>query len=224
MSRPARIIGEAFIDWDWVADHTDDIWERTLEHLQLTAWAVGIGLVLSIALSLVALRWRGTFAPITFVAGVLYTIPSLALFAFLIPYTGLGFRTALVGLVSYTLLILIRNIVAGVDGVPTSVKEAADAMGYTYWRRLWTVDLRLATPTIVAGIRIATVTVIGLVTVTALVGNGGYGALIKDGLNRNFSTPIVVGTMLSVALAVVADVLIAGVGRIITPWTRRAGG
>ncbi len=218
-----NVIGsEPMVDWAWVADHTDDIWERTVEHIQLTVWAVGIGLVLSLALSLLALRIRRTYGPITFVAGVLYTIPSLALFAFLIPYTGLGFTTAQIGLVSYTLLILVRNIVAGVDDVPAAVKEAANAMGYTYWRRLWAIDLRLATPTIVAGLRIATVTVIGLVTVTALVGNGGYGVFITDGLRRSFSTPTVVGTMLSVALAVVADLILVGVGHVITPWTRRS--
>src|SRR5690606_3871070 len=124
------------------------------------------------------------YGPITWIGSVLYTIPSLALFGLLIPFTGLGLLTAEIALVSYTILIFVRNIVAGLDGVPRSVLEAADGMGYTRWRRLWQVELPLALPTIVAGIRIATVTVIGLVTLTALIGSGGYGALIDDGLSR----------------------------------------
>jgi osmoprotectant transport system permease protein len=123
--------------------------------------------------------------------------------------------------VSYTLLILIRNIVAGVDGVPESVREAADAMGFRPVRRFLAVDLRLAAPSIIAGLRIATVTTIGLVTVTGLIGLGGYGALIDDGISRTFSTPIVVGAGLSVVMAIVLDIGLVGVERLLTPWTRR---
>lgn len=214
---------DSFIWWAWIGDHLDDIWDRTIEHLKLTLLAVGIGLVISFALALLAIRVRPLYGPITWIAGVLYAIPSLALFAFLIPITHITTTTAEIGLVSYTLLILIRNIVAGVDGVPEAVKEAADGMGYTTWRRLATIDLRLATPTIVAGVRIATVTTIGLVTVTALVGQGGYGAFIDDGLDRDFSTPIVVGVGLSVAMALTFDVLLVGLERVLTPWSRRGG-
>jgi osmoprotectant transport system permease protein len=184
--------------------------------------ALAVGLVVSVGLAVVALRWRRTYAPITWVTGLLYSIPSVALFAFLVPITGLSFLTAQIGLVSYTLLILVRNIVAGVDGVPASVKEAADGMGLTAWQRFWSVELRLATPAIVAGLRIASVTVIGLVTVTALVGAGGYGRLILEGLDRNaFTTPIVVGASLSIVLAVAVDLLLLGVERLLTPWARR---
>jgi osmoprotectant transport system permease protein len=214
---------DSFIWWDWVWDHTDDIWAATVEHLQLTFIALGVGLVLSIALSAVALRWRRTYAPIAGFAGVLYAIPSLALFAILFPITGLTVLTAEIGLVSYTLLILIRNIVAGVDGVPDAVKEAADGMGYRPLRRFFSVDLRLATPAIVAGIRIASVTIVGLVTVTFVIGFGGYGGLINDGLSRNFNTPVVVGAGLSIIMALVLDVLLLGVERLLTPWNRKAG-
>lgn len=214
----------SLIWWDWVDRNRDDIWQATVEHLQLTAWAVGVGLLISLALSVVALRWRRAYAPITWVTGFLYTVPSLALFAFLVPYTGLGFVTAQIALVSYTLLILVRNIVAGIDGVPPAVKEAADGMGYTPARRFVEVDLRLATPTIVAGIRIATVTVVGLVTVGALVGAGGLGTLINEGLNRRFYTPIVVGASLSIVLAVAFDLLLVGVEKALTPWARRGVG
>lgn len=215
---------DSFIWWEWVGDHTDDIWSATVEHVQLTAIAVGVGLVLSIGLSLIALRYRRSYPIVTGFTGVLYAIPSLALFAILVPITGLSLLTAEIGLVSYTLLILIRNIVAGIDGVPPAVKEAADAMGYTPAHRFVAVDLRLATPAIVAGLRIATVTTIGLVTITALIGYGGYGDLINDGLSRRFSTPIVVGSALSILLAVVVDLGLVVVGWAVTPWTRRGVG
>jgi osmoprotectant transport system permease protein len=213
---------KSFVWWDWVDDHYDDIWQRTLEHLRLAGLALVIGFAISLVLALIALRFRRTYAPITWVTGILYTIPSLALFAFLVPITGLGTLTAEIGLVGYTLLILVRNIVAGVDGVPASVKEAADGMGYTSWRRIGAVDLRLATPTIIAGLRIAAVTTVGLVTITALVGAGGYGVLIDDGLGRRFNTPIVVGATLSIAMAVAFDLALLGTERALTPWARRS--
>jgi osmoprotectant transport system permease protein len=212
---------DSFLWWDWVDRHYQEIWDRTIQHLQLTAAAVLIGFVVAVALSVVALRFRPTYAPITWVTGLLYTIPSLALFGFLLPITGFGNTTAVIALVSYTLLILVRNMVAGVDGVPEAVKEAADGMGYTRGRRFFAVDLRLATPAIVAGLRVAAVTTVGLVTVTALIGAGGYGVLITDGLSRNFSTPIVVGATLSVVMAVSFDVVLLGLERLLTPWVRR---
>lgn len=211
----------SFIWWEWIFRRPGEIWQRTVEHVQLTVMAVVIGLAISAVLSAVAVRFRWTYTPITWVANLLYTIPSLALFVTLIPYTGFGIRTALIPLVTYTLLILVRNIVAGLDGVPASVREAADGMGYTPLRRLVSVELPLALPTIIAGIRIASVTVIGLVTITALVGYGGYGAFINDGLNRQFSTPIVLGAALSVLLAVVVDAVLVLIERWSTPWARR---
>jgi osmoprotectant transport system permease protein len=211
---------DQLLSWDWVTDHTDDIRERTLEHLQLTGWSVAIGFVIAMAMALVSLRWRRAYAPLAALAGALYSIPSLALFAMLVPFTGLGFRPVLIALVTYTLLILLRNIVAGVDGVPASVIEAADGMGYEPWRRFLAVDLRLATPAIIGGLRVATVTVIGLVTVGALVGSGGYGAFIDDGLSRSFSTPIIVGGGLSIAMAIAFDLLFVLLQRLATPWAR----
>jgi osmoprotectant transport system permease protein len=214
---------DAFVWWDWVERHYDEIWDRTVEHLQLAGTALVIGFAIAVVLSILALRFRRTYGPITWVTGLLYTIPSLALFGFLLPITGLGNVTAVIALVSYTLLILVRNMVAGVDGVPEAVKEAADGMGYTPWRRFVGVDLRLATPAIIAGLRVAAVTTIGLVTITALIGAGGYGVLINDGLSRNFSTPIVVGATLSVAMAIGFDLVLLGVERVLTPWVRRRG-
>lgn len=216
---------EPFVDWEWVTDHSDDIWTLTVEHLQLTGMAVGIGFVISMALALLATRWRWTYAPLAGFCGVLYSIPSLALFGVLVPITGLGMLPAEIALVTYTLLILLRNTVAGIDGVPPAVREAADGMGYERWRRVLAVDLPLALPAIVAGLRIATVTTVGLVTVTALVGEGGYGDLINDGLSRSdFPTPVVVGTSLSVVMAIGFDLVFVGFEWLVAPWARRGGG
>jgi osmoprotectant transport system permease protein len=210
------------IEWDWIFDHGDDILEATLEHLRLTIIAVAVGFAIALPLAMLALRYRRTYSPITWFTGILYTIPSIALFAFLIPLTGLSTTTAEIALVSYTLLILFTNIVAGVDGVPAAVKDAADGMGYTGRRRFVSVDLRLATPAIIAGLRIATVTTIGLVTVSALVGFGGYGSFIEEGRARgDFSTPIILGAGLSVLMAVAADVTLVFCEWLLTPWTHR---
>src|SRR6266851_10345340 len=163
--------------------------------------------------------WVGSHAGVILGhTGGLYTIPSLALFALLVPWTGLTVLTAEIGLVAYTLLILVRNIVVGLDGVPPDVRDAAAGMGYRPVRQLLQVELPLALPVIVAGLRIATVTTIGLVTITALIGQGGLGQLLLDGLQRDFRTPLVVGSALSVGLAIVADVLLATTQRVLTPW------
>lgn len=215
---------DAFIWWDWIAQRPGEIWERTVEHLQMTVVAVAIGCVISAALTAVAVRYRWTLGPITWIGNLLYTIPSLALFVILIPVTGLGFLTAQIALVSYTIQILVRNMTAGIAGVPAAVTEAATAMGYRRARRLWVIELPLAAGTIIAGIRIAAVTVIGLVTITALIGNGGYGAFINDGLSRRFSTPIVLGAGLSILMALVVDAALMMVQRALTPWTRTRGG
>lgn len=217
----AQTGGDELVRWSWVFDHVDDIWDKTVEHLVLTGIALGVGLVLSFALAAVALRWRRTYAPITWVTGALFTIPSLALFAFMVTITGFTVLTAEIGLVSYTLLILIRNIVAGIDGVDPAVKEAARGMGYTRRQLFLRIELPLALPVIIAGLRIAAVTTIGLVTVTALIGQGGLGFFILRGLNRFFSTEIIVGTVLSVVLAVVVDLALVAMERALTPWTRR---
>ena len=214
----------AFFSWEWVFDHLDDIWDRTMQHLLLTVIAVFFGLLISFGLSIFVLRTRRAYTPITAFTGVLYTIPSLALFALLVPITGLSVLTAEIGLVSYTLLILVRNTVAGIDGVPLPVLEAAAGMGYTRRQLLWRVQLPLALPVIIAGVRIAAVTTIGLVTVTALIGQGGLGFFILRGLSLLFSpvgtTQIVVGVVVSVILALVVDLALVGTQRVLTPWAK----
>jgi osmoprotectant transport system permease protein len=220
----AQDIGSRWVYWPWVGDHLDEIRERLAEHITLTVLAVGFGLVIAFPLALLAARWRRFYAPVIAVTGVLYTIPSLALFVILIPWTGLSRTTALVPLVAYTLLILIRNIVAGLRGVPPEVREAAQGMGYRPLRQLFSVELPLAMPAIVAGIRIATVTTIGLITITALIGQGGLGQFMIDGFQRDFRTPLTVGVVLSIALAVAADLLLVGTQRLLSPWARGDGG
>jgi osmoprotectant transport system permease protein len=215
-------LGQApLIRWTWITDNLDDIWERFLEHLQLTVLAVGLGVLISVPVAVYAYRRRRVYGPVTGVAGLLYTIPSLALFPLLIPFTGLSFTTAEIGLVSYTLLILIRNTVAGLAAVPADVKEAALGMGYSRRQILWRVELPLALPVIMAGIRIATVTTIGLVTITALIGFGGFGHFILRGLRDLFTTATLVGGVLSVAFAVAADGILLLAERALTPWARR---
>lgn len=216
--------GEPLIRWDWLADHTDDIIDRLVEHVWLTAIAVVVGFAISFVLALIAIRRGWTYGPITAATGILYTIPSLALFAILVPITGLTVLTAEIALVGYTLLILIRNIVAGIQGVPSDVIEAAEGMGFDTTGRLVRVELPLALPVIVAGLRIATVTTIGLVTVSALIGQGGLGRLIEDGLRRFFPTMYITGAVLSVVLAIMADAIFVVLQRLATPWVHARGG
>jgi osmoprotectant transport system permease protein len=212
--------GEPLIRWDWVAAHLDEIGTRLVEHVSLTAIAVGVGFVIAFGLSLLILRMPRLEGPVTWFTGTLYTIPSLALFVLLIPYTGLSTITAEIGLVSYTLLIFIRNIVSGIRGVPADVREAATGMGYTPRDRLLRVEVPLALAVIVAGVRLATISTIGLVTVTALIGQGGFGYFILIGIQRSFTTELIVGAVCSVALAICADGLLALLQRGLTPWAR----
>jgi osmoprotectant transport system permease protein len=212
--------GEPWIRWDWVLSHMGEFALRLREHVVLTLIAVGIGFALAFMLSLLILRLPRTYAPVLWVTGILYTIPSLALFAFLVPITGLSTTTAEIGLVSYTLLILVRAIVGGVRSVPADVREAAVGMGYTRTQLLWRVELPLAASVMVGGLRVATVTIIGLTTVTALIGQGGLGRLIFDGIQRFFSTPLIIGAVLSVLLAVGIDGALVFVQGRLTPWAR----
>ena len=209
------------MNWEWVRGNVDAIVAATVDHVVLTVIAVGLGFVLSLGFALLIHRDRRFYGPISGLTGVLYTIPSLALFALLVPVTGLSLLTAEIGLVSYTLLILTRHIVAGLDGVPGDIVEAADGMGFTAGQRLRSVDLPLAVPLIIAGLRIATVTTIGLVMVTALIGEGGLGNLMLRGFNFRNYTAVYVGAIVTVGMAVIADAAIVALGRLATPWIPR---
>jgi osmoprotectant transport system permease protein len=212
-------------DPTWVVANLDRIGELLVEHIYLTLVAVGIGLVISFALALAIRRAPRLYGPVIGITGTLYAIPSLALFALLVPLTGIGtVLTAEIALVSYTLLILTRNIVEGLNGVPADAVEAAHGMGFSPAQRLLRVELPLALPVIIAGLRIATVTTVGLVTVTALIGLGGLGYLIVTiGIQRgSFGlTQTLTGVVLAVGLAVLADLALLALQRRLTPWTRR---
>ncbi len=216
------IEGRPIVDFDWILTHLDDIAERLLQHLQLTIIPLVLGIILSLLLAIWAVRRRAAFGPITVATGLLDTIPSLAAFAVLKPITGLTLLTAVIPLTTYTLLILFRNFVAGFQAVPADILEAAEAMGYTRRERLLRIELPLAVPLMIAGVRLASVTTIGLATVVAVIGDsfGGLGQLITEGIQTFFPTKYLLGAVLSVALAFAADALFVGFERVVTPWTR----
>lgn len=206
--------------WDWISRHLDDIGAQLLQHVELTALALLFGFAIAFPLALAAIRWPRLYGPSLAATGILFTVPSLALFILLIPFTGLSMATSLIGLTIYTLLILFRNIVEGLRAVPREMMEASRALGYSRGRQLLTVELPIALPVIMAGIRIAAITVIGLVTVTALIGQGGLGQLFITGFTLHFATPLLVGFVLSIALAVVVDLSLVGLLWWLTPWRR----
>lgn len=214
--------GQPLVDWDWIVRNLDDIGQRTLDHIVLTVLAVGIGFAISFGLALAIRRYRRMTGPILGISGILYSIPSLAFFMVLIRFTGIGnILTAEIPLVSYTILILVRNTLAGFDAVPAEVVEAAEGMGYSRWQRLWRVELPIAVPVIIAGLRIATVTTVGLVTVTAFIGVQSLGSLILNpGLANFFLTAVLVGSAGAIALAVAGDLGFMLLQRLVTPWAR----
>jgi osmoprotectant transport system permease protein len=215
------LASQPWVQWSWVRTHLHVIRHDVWQHLLLTMLAVGIGLLITFPLALLARAWRPLEGPLLGLTGALYAIPSLALFAVLVPFTGFTTTSAEIGLVGYTLLILLRNLLAGLDAVPDDVRDAARGMGFGRWRMLTRVELPLALPALFAGIRIATVTTIGLVTVTVFIGQGGLGAMMFEGFQNTFRTQEVVGAALVVALAIAADLVLVTVQHILTPWARR---
>ncbi|RBY94110.1 ABC transporter permease [Blastococcus sp. TBT05-19] len=212
-----------WFDPSYVTSNWDTIMGYLGEHVRLTVGAVVLGALLALPLAVLARRSRWLAGPVLGLSTLVYTIPSLAMFAFVAPITGLTTTTVLIGLVLYSLVILVRNFLAGLQAVPAEVREAARGMGYGAGRLFWQVELPLAVPAIMAGLRIATVSTVALATVGVIVGHGGLGQLITGGFNANFyRAPIVVGTLGCVLLALLADLLLAGAERLLTPWTRRA--
>lgn len=207
----------------WVHQHWGDILQPALiQHIKLTVIAVGIGFAIAFALALVGFRWRFFNAPIGAVADSLYALPSIALFELLLPVTGITTTTILIPLVAYTLFVLYRNIVAGLDGVPADVLESARGMGLTRRQTFFRVELPLAVPTIMGGVRVATVSTIAIATIAADLIHYGLGAPIFDalGLPDIFRTELVVASALAILLALTADTLLAALQRALTPWTR----
>ena len=208
------------IEWGWIADHVGAIAGRVVQHVEFAVVALIVGFAISLALAVVSVRIRRLYPLVAGLAGLLYTIPSLALFSALVPVIGLSLLTVEVPLVMYTLVIYVRNIVAGFDAIPAEVLEAADGMGYTRNGRLWSVELPLAVPLMVAGLRLASVSTIGLVTISGILGQafGGLGFFIFD--RPTFATEILVGAVGSISLAILADVLLGRLQRRLTPWAR----
>lgn len=218
----AAAAANPWFSWSYIRDNSDTILSHLREHVTLTVLAVLIALVIAVPLALLARRVRWLAGPIVGFSGVLYTLPSFALFALMAPFTGYTkARTVLIGLVLYALLVLVRNTLVGLDGVPADVREAARGMGYGAARMFWRIELPVALPAIMAGIRIATVSTIALVTVGVILGHGGLGQLLFEGFNNNFfHAEIATGAILCVGLALVADGLLFGLTRILSPWSR----
>jgi osmoprotectant transport system permease protein len=205
---------------DWIADNFDRYLDPFWDHVYLTLVSVAIGFAIAFALALLAHRRRWLTGPIVQVTGILYTLPSVAVFFLLLPLTGRGNTTAIIALVAYTLLILFRNFIAGFDNVPAESKDAGRGMGLTDRQLLWRVELPLALPEIMAGLRIAVTTTVGLTSLVFLAGAGGLGeALFAD---INFRSNVLVAGGLAVLLAVALDLLILALQWAITPWLRAA--
>ena len=212
------------IEWDWISENFwEDIVPAIQGHIYLSFVSVAIALAISLPTGVLVSRYRKAYPPVTLVTGILYSVPSLALFGILISIPGItiGPNPVIIALVAYSLLILIRNTVAGLDSVPAETVDAARGMGLTARQILFKVELPLALPVIVAGIRIATVTIIGIATIGAYIAGGGLGKMIFDGINRGFPTMIITGAVLATALAILADVLLLLLERRLRPWARR---
>ncbi|UQA93936.1 ABC transporter permease [Streptomyces halobius] len=210
-------------DWicgEYVRSRGQELVDATVQHIGITAVSVLIGLLVAFPLALAARRWRAAAGPVLGLTTVLYTVPSLAMFALLTPVFGVSAAVVVTGLVMYSLTILVRNILAGLEAVPTEVREAARGMGYGSVRLLFGVELPLAVPALVAGLRIATVSTVAMTTIGSVVGYGGLGNLIASGMEGFFKAEVLTASVLCVLLALTADLLLLGLQRLLTPWTR----
>ncbi len=197
----------------WTLNHIPDILEALWQHIVLVVVSVGIAFAISLVVGIWSSRRPRIYAAVIGLTGAIYAVPSLAMFAMLIPLVGLGLVPALIGLASYSLLILIRNVATGLREIPAEIIEAAEGMGYGRWQRLVHVELPLAMPVIIAGLRIAIVTVIGIATIAAYINAGGLGVLIFAGINQSFGEKILVGALLSSGMAITADFVLTRVER-----------
>ena len=217
----SRLTNE-WLCWQYVTDRQDEIVEATVEHVAITVASVLLGLLIAFPLALLARRLPRLESAILGVSTGLYTIPSLALFPLLVPFTGLTPATVVIGLALYALTILVRAMLEGLRAVPAEVRESATGLGYGAARLLFRVDLPLAVPVIMAGLRVATVSTVALTTVGSLVSYGGLGNLIKDGVDTNVRAELFTAAVLCVVLAVLLDAVIVLAQRMLTPWTREA--
>ena len=210
-------------DWicgQYLSDRSDELLHATTQHLTITLLSVAAGLVIAFPLALVARRWGRLESSVLGISTGLYTIPSLALFPLLVPFTGLTATTVVVGLALYALTVLVRAFLEGLRSVTDDVRESATGLGYSRAKRLLRIELPLALPVIMAGLRVATVSTVALTTVGSLVGHGGLGNLISDGVFTNFRAELLAACVLCVLLAVVLDLVLVVAQRLLTPWTR----
>lgn len=212
--------GEPLVRWGWIGDHAGELAHYTGVHLRLGLLPVLFGLIISIPLGILCHRWRWLYPPVLTVNNILYSIPSLALFMIFVKYTGLTERTVMIPLTLYTLSVLVPNVVDGLASVPEPVRQAAIAMGFGPVRRVVQVELPIAVPVVIAGVRVAAVSSISLVAVGQLIGQGGLGYYITRGLQLDFPTPIVTAIVLIMLLALTTDALLVLAQRLLTPWSR----
>jgi osmoprotectant transport system permease protein len=204
----------------YYSSRAGDLTDALVQHIGIVVASVLLGLAIAVPLALLARRYRKLEGLIVGTTTAIYTIPSLALFSLLVPLTGLGLTTVVIGLGLYSLTILVRNILEGLAGVPADVRESAVGMGYARGRMLWRVEVPLALPAIMAGLRVATVSAVALTTVGAILDYGGLGDLLVDGTRTDFKAQVLATSVLCVLLAVVLDLLLVSVQRMLTPWTR----
>jgi osmoprotectant transport system permease protein len=210
------------MNWGWLDRNLDTVLEDLQEHIEIALIALALGCVIAFPIGLIAYRWRVTYGPLLAITQILYTVPSLALFSLLLPFTGLSPTTVIIGLALYSLTILVRNVLAGLRGVDPAVVESARGVGFSNTRLLLRVEVPLALPVIMAGLRIATVSTVALTTVGSIVSYGGLGNLLLSAVGNQFKAQILAASVLCVALAVVLDLVLVLALRLLTPWTRHA--
>jgi osmoprotectant transport system permease protein len=220
-------VAQCYVDNSWLcgqywSDYRPELTDATVQHLWITVVSVLVGLAVAVPLALLARRNSTVESVVVGSTTIIYTIPSLALFSLLLPITGLSATTVIIGLALYSLTILVRNVLAGLRSVPADVVESARGVGYSETRLLTRVELPLALPVIMAGLRVATVSTVALVTVGSIVSYGGLGNLMLRAVNTQFKAQILAASVLCVLLAVALDLVLVAVQRALTPWTRHA--
>ncbi|MEV7571371.1 ABC transporter permease [Streptomyces tanashiensis] len=214
------LVRNEWICGDYLSTRREILGDAVVQHLELTGASVALALLLALPLAIAARRWRWAAGPVLGITTLLYTIPALAMFSLLLPVYGLSAALVVAGLVLYSLTLLVRNLLAGLRAVPEETRQAARGLGYGPIRLLLAVELPLALPSAMAGLRIATVSAVSLVTIGAIVGHGGLGNLIYSGMNTYFKAQVLTASVLCVAIAVAADLLLLGAQWFLTPWTR----
>lgn len=214
------MVRNEWICGEFLTSRSEQLTEALLQHVWITVVSVGIGLLLAFPLALLARRYRKLSGIVVGTTTALYTIPSLALFSLLLPVTGLGPATVVTGLVLYSLTILVRNIIEGLKAVPSDVIESAQGMGYGATRMLFSVELPLSLPSVMAGLRVATVSTVALTTVGSIIDYGGLGNLLLEAVNTQFRPQVLTASVLCVVLAVTFDLLLVGTQKLLTPWAR----